>query len=65
MLELNIDIKDYILLGSENTIHNDGEIINTYTLSLNYLKQNRMAYNKCMDLQACKSVVKTEEGEML
>ena len=54
------------MLGSENPILDyNNEIVNSFQLSINYIKQNKKAFGKCLSMKACKKVVHTKDSEIL
>ena len=54
------------MLGSENPISDyNNEIVNSFQLSINYIKQNKKAFEKCLAIKACQRVVYTKDSVIL
>jgi hypothetical protein len=65
MMELQFNLNDSTLLGSENSFNATKEILNNFQLRFDKFKLSVDAYVKCKSQQSCSKIVDASNSEIL
>ena len=65
MLELQIELKDGVLLGSSDSVKQTSEVINKFRLGFDKKALYKDAYKKCLDNQVCSDYIEESDSNIL